>query len=260
MRIIDSAIASSLSIFALFKERHSIKKDRTAIFLTIGLIFYFLANIVWGYYELVLDIVSPVPSLADLFLLSANGFLIYRLLVTYMNLEKGSNKNIIYIITVGTGLFLAYILNLTLSMTEISNFRGLMLFIVAIAYPILNSILTVLALTILLNLKNEKEMSIPWICELIGLLAIVIGDSWFAIIVLTAFVDQIWISAVLISAHYLLIAGGLIWYIRYTSSWNLDRLNFKNKFVTFKSIDTENRFSYNRSCTWIYYYFANRYE
>lgn len=162
MRIIDSAIASSLSIFALFKERHSIKKDRTAIFLTIGLIFYFLANIVWGYYELVLDIVSPVPSLADLFLLSANGFLIYRLLVTYMNLEKGSNKNIIYIITAGTGLFLAYILNLTLSMTEISNFRGLMLFIVAIAYPILNSILTVLALTILLNLKKRKR------CQFLG--------------------------------------------------------------------------------------------
>lgn len=237
MLIINSAIASSLSIFALFKERHSIKKDRTAIFLTMGLIFYFLANIVWGYYELVLDIVSPVPSLADLFLLSAYGFLIYRLLVTYKNLEKVSNKNIIYIITVGTGLFLAYILNLTLSLTEISNFRGLMLFVVTIAYPILNSILTVLALTILLNLKNEKEMSIPWICELIGLLAIVIGDSWFAIIVLTAFVDQIWISAVLISAHYLLIAGGLIWYIRYSSSWNLGRLNFKNKFVTFKSID-----------------------
>jgi branched-chain amino acid transport system substrate-binding protein len=230
MLIINSAIASALSIFAILKERHSIKKDKTAVYLTIGLIFYFLANIVWGYYELVLDIVSPVPSLADLFLMSAYGFLIFRLIVTYKNLDKVSNKNIIYIITIGTGLFLAYILNLTLSLTEISNFRGLMLFLVTITYPILNSVLTVLALTILLNLKNEKEMSIPWICELIGLLAIVIGDSWFAIIVLTAFVDQIWISAVLISAHYLLIAGGLIWYIRYSSNWNLDRLKFKNKF------------------------------
>lgn len=237
MLIINSAIASSLSIFALLKERHSIKKDKTAIYLTMGLIFYFLANIVWGYYELVLDVVSPVPSLADLFLLSAYGFLIYRLLVTYKNLEKVSNKNIIYLITIGTGLFLAYILNLTLSLTEISNFRGLMLFVVTIAYPILNSVLTVLALTILLNLKNEKEMSIPWICELIGLLAIVIGDSWFAIIVLTAFVDQIWISAVLISAHYLLIAGGLIWYIRYSTSWSLERFNFKNKFMSKKSFN-----------------------
>jgi branched-chain amino acid transport system substrate-binding protein len=224
MLIINSAIASGLSIFALVRERHMIWKDKTAIYLTIGLIFYFFANIVWGYYELVLDIVSPVPSLADLFLMSAYGFLIYRLMVTIRNLEKVRNKKIIIVITLGTGLFLAYILNLTLSLTEISNFRGLMLFVVTMVYPILNSILTVLALTVLLNLKNEKHMSIPWICELIGLLAIVLGDSWFVVIVLTAFVDQIWISAVLISAHYLLISGGLIWYLHYSSPWNLEKI------------------------------------
>lgn len=237
MLIINSAIAAGLSIFALLRERNKIKKDKTAIYLTIGLIFYFLANIVWGYYELVLDVVSPVPSLADLFLISAYGFLIFRLLVTCRNLVKVSNKKIILVISLGTGLFLAYILNLTLSLTEISNFRGLMLFIVTMAYPILNSILTVLALTVLLNLKNEKHMTIPWVCELIGLLAIVLGDSWFAVIVLTAFVDQIWISAVLISAHYLLIAGGLIWYLRYSSPWNLERFNLKKNIKIKKIFD-----------------------
>ncbi len=221
MLIINSSIAAGLSLIALIKDRSNIKKDKTAIHLTIGLVFWFIANIIWGYYEIVLDIVSPVPSLADLFLLSAYGFLIYRLLVTYKKLGEITNKKIIYLVSIGTGLFLVYILNLMLNLTEISNFRGLMLFIVTIAYPILNSILTVLALTILLNLKNEKHHFIPWICELVGLLAIVIGDSWFAIIVLTAFVEQIWISAILLSAHYLLIAGGLVWYLRHYSTWDL---------------------------------------
>ena len=221
MLIINSSIAAGLSLIALVKDRSNIKRDRTAIHLTVGLVFWFIANIIWGYYEIVLDIVSPVPSLADLFLLSAYGFLIYRLLVTYKKLGEITNKKIIYIVSIGTGFFLIYILNLMLSITEISNFRGLMLFLVTIAYPILNSILTVLALTILLNIKNEKHHFIPWICELIGLLAIVIGDSWFAIIVLTAFVEQIWISAILLSAHYLLIAGGLVWYLRHYSNWEL---------------------------------------
>ena len=221
MLIINSSIAAGLSLIALIKDRSNIKKDKTAIHLTIGLVFWFIANIIWGYYEIILDIVSPVPSLADLFLLSAYGFLIYRLLVTYKKLGEITNKKIIYLVSIGTGLFLIYILNLMLSLTEISNFRGLMLFIVTIAYPILNSILTVLALTILLNIKNEKHHFIPWICELVGLLAIVIGDSWFAIIVLTAFVEQIWISAILLSAHYLLIAGGLVWYLRHYSTWDL---------------------------------------
>lgn len=237
MLIINSAIAAGLSIFALLKEKGKMKKDKTDIYLTFGLIFYFLANIVWGYYELVLDIVSPMPSLADLFLMSAYGFLIFRLTMTIKNLVKVSNKKIIFVISAGTGIFLAYILNLTLSLSEVSNFRGLMLFVVTIVYPILNSILTVLALTVLLNLKNEKQMTIPWICELVGLLAIVLGDSWFAVIVLTAFVDQIWISAVLISAHYLLIAGGLMWYILHSSPWNIKRFNLKNLFKSKKIFD-----------------------
>ena len=50
-----------------------------------------------------------------------------------------------------------------------------MLFAVTIAYPTLNSILMVLALMILLGIKNEKHHFIPWICELVGLLAIVVG-------------------------------------------------------------------------------------
>ncbi|MGE3859969.1 MAG: ABC transporter substrate-binding protein, partial [Nitrososphaeraceae archaeon] len=97
-----------------------------------------------------------------------------------------------------------------------------------LAYPTLNSILTVLALMILLKIKNEKHHFIPWICELIGFLAIVVGDSWFAIIVLTAFVEQLWISALLLSAHYLLIAAGLIWYLRYYIKWQSKDLIYKS--------------------------------
>ena len=102
-----------------------------------------------------------------------------------------------------------------------------MLFVVNIAYPTLNSILTVLALMILLGIKNEKHHFIPWICELVGILAIVVGDSWFAIIVLTAFVEQLWMSALLLSAHYLLIASGLIWYLRYYIKWQSKDLIYK---------------------------------
>jgi ABC-type branched-subunit amino acid transport system substrate-binding protein len=225
--IINSLIAAGLSAMILFKDKDTNEGDKTNIFLTLGLVFWLIANMIWAYYEIVLDIVSPVPSLADLFLLSAYGFLIYRLIVIYRNLGHVTNKKILFLIISGTGLFLIYILNLTLELTELSNFRGLMLFIVTIAYPTLNSVLTVLALMILIGIKKEEHHFIPWICELVGFLAIVVGDSWFAIIVLTAFVEQIWMSALLLSAHYLLIAGGLIWYLRYSIKWQSKDLIFK---------------------------------
>jgi branched-chain amino acid transport system substrate-binding protein len=267
MLIINSLIAAGLSVIILFKDRDNTERGNTKIHLAIGLIFWFIANIIWGYYEIVLDIVSPVPSLADLFLLSAYGFLIYRLIVTYRNLDRVTNKKILFLLISGTGLFLIYILNLTLNLTEISSFRGLMLFAVTIAYPTLNSILTVLALMILVGIRNEKHHFIPWICEIVGLLAIVVGDSWFAIIVLTAFVEQIWISALLLSAHYLLIAGGLVWYLRYYIKWQskgpifkiLTRIRYRSSkkiilcflisisFLVFISIYSTNVFSGDES-------------
>jgi len=230
--IINSLIAVGLSAIILIKDKDREegkvgKIDKANILLAIGLIFWFIANIIWAYYELVLDIVSPVPSLADIFLLSAYGFLICRLTIVYRKIGHTTNKKFLFLIVSGTGLFLIYILNLTLENTETSNFRGLMLFVVTVAYPTLNSVLTVLALMILLGIKNERHHFIPWICELVGLLAIVIGDSWFAIIVLTTFVEQLWMSALLLSAHYLLIAGGLIWYLRYVIKWHSKGIIFK---------------------------------
>jgi branched-chain amino acid transport system substrate-binding protein len=225
--IINSLIAAGLSAMILFKDKDGNEEDKTNIFLTLGLVFWFIANIIWAYYEVVLDIVSPVPSSADLFLLSAYGFLIYRLIIIYRNLGHVTNKKILLLIISGTGLFWLYIINLTLDNTETSNFRGLMLFVVTIAYPTLNSILTVIALMILLGIKKETHHFVPWVCELVGFLAIVVGDSWFAIIVLTAFVEQLWMSALLLSAHYLLIAGGLIWYLRYYIKWQSKDLIYK---------------------------------
>ena len=230
--IINSLIAVGLSAIILIKDKDKDegkvgKLEKANILLAVGLIFWFIANIIWAYYELVLDIVSPVPSLADIFLLSAYGFLICRLTIVYRKIGHTTNKKFLFLIISGTGLFLIYILNLTLENTETSNFRGLMLFVVTVAYPTLNSVLTVLALMILLGIKNERHHFIPWICELVGLLAIVIGDSWFAIIVLTTFVEQLWMSALLLSAHYLLIAGGLIWYLRYVIKWHSKGVIFK---------------------------------
>ncbi|HET7644649.1 MAG TPA: ABC transporter substrate-binding protein [Nitrososphaeraceae archaeon] len=226
--IINSLVAAGLSFYILIKSKNEIGESKENILLTIGLLFWFIANIIWAYYEVVLDIVSPVPSLADFFLLSAYGFLIYRLLIIRKKLKHSIDKKIMLLILSITGIFLAYILYLTLDLAETSNFRGMMLFIVTIAYPTLNSILTVLAITIMIGIrKNKSHHLVPWVCELIGFLAIVVGDSWFAIIVLTTFVEQLWISTLLLSAHYLLIAGGLMWYLRYSIKWKSKDLVFK---------------------------------
>ena len=212
--LINSSAAAIIAFYIVYKEK-KFRSDKTNFFLTVGLLLWFAANVVWAYYEVVLDVVSPVPSLADIFLLSAYGFLIYRLVVVYKNLKEKVNKKTLFILGAITTVFLAYMFSLTLDLSNFSTSKGTIFFIITFLYPLLNSILAFLAVLILIGIRHEKIHYITWLCELLALLSLVLGDSWFAIIVLTELVEQLWISSLLLSAHYIIIAGGLIWYIKY---------------------------------------------
>ncbi|MGI9009586.1 MAG: hypothetical protein ACR2F1_00160 [Nitrososphaeraceae archaeon] len=212
--LINSSAAAIISFYIVYKEK-KFRSDKTNFLLTVGLLLWFAANIVWSYYEVVLDVVSPVPSLADIFLLSAYGFLIYRLVIVYKKLKEKVNKKTFFILGTITIVFLTYMFSLTLDLSNLSTSRGKIFFIITFLYPLLNSVLAFLAVLILIGIRHEKIHYITWLCELLALLSLVLGDSWFAIIVLTELVEQLWVSSLLLSAHYIIIAGGLIWYIKY---------------------------------------------
>lgn len=223
---INSFVAASLAIFVIIKEKNK-SNLKANIFLVVGLVLWFIANIVWAYYEVILHLMAPVPSLADVLLLSAYSILIIRLLIEYKSLKKKPTKKFTGVVAVIIAAFLVYIFSLTLDISVLSTARGQLMFAVTVVYPIFNSVLCFMAIIILYGLRKEKEKEeeknhhdIAWTCELIGFLVIVLGDSWFAIIVLTEFVEQLWISALLLSAHYIMIAGGLLWYIRLANSSN----------------------------------------
>jgi branched-chain amino acid transport system substrate-binding protein len=216
---INSSIAASLAIFVTIKEKDK-SNLKANIFLVVGLVLWFVANIVWAYYEVILHLMAPVPSLADVLLLSAYSILIVRLYIEYKSLRNKPSKKFTGAVAGIIAVFLAYIFILTLDLSVVSTIRGQLMFAVTVIYPAFNSVLSFMAIIILYGLRKEKEIEkdmkhdIAWTCELIGFLVIVLGDSWFAIIVLTEFVEQLWISALLLSAHYIMIAGGLLWYIR----------------------------------------------
>lgn len=222
---INSSIAASLAIFVTIKEKDK-SNLKANIFLVVGLVLWFVANIVWAYYEVILHLMAPVPSLADVLLLSAYSILIVRLYIEYKSLRKKPTKKFTSAVAGIIAVFLAYIFSLTLDLSVVSTMRGQLMFAVTVIYPAFNSVLSFMAIIILYGLRKEKEIEkdlkhdIAWTCELIGFLVIVLGDSWFAIIVLTEFVEQLWISALLLSAHYIMIAGGLLWYIRLANSSN----------------------------------------
>ena len=99
-------------------------------------------------------------------------------------------------------LFLTYIITVTTGLSVLSSTRGIAMFAVIIAYPIIDAVLMVPAIVILLNFRKEPLWFTPWTCESLGLFLIAISDSWFAVVVLTSILEQFWLSSIFFAAHY----------------------------------------------------------
>jgi branched-chain amino acid transport system substrate-binding protein len=213
----NAAIAASLGIFVAYRHRFHGPHAKAHVALSIGLSLWLCAEVTWAIYEIVLEIIPPIPSIADYLWLSAYGFLAYYLFSTYREFKtklKFSKKTLIVSIIV-SAIFAGYVIYLTTSISFLSSQRDIAMFIVTIAYPTLDAILMVPAIVILLDIRNEPLWFIPWICESLGLLLIALSDSWFALVVLTSLTEQFWLSSLFFAAHFLVMAAGLVWYIKF---------------------------------------------
>ncbi|HZA07800.1 MAG TPA: hypothetical protein VE619_08860, partial [Nitrososphaeraceae archaeon] len=244
---INATVAATLAILVIYnirrsKVQHHHEHNSKAHFaLAIGLSLWLCADIIWATYQIILEIVPPVPSPADFIWLTAYGFFAYYLYATYDEFHKKlrfSRRILIYSV-IGSTIFLGYIVAITLSLSTLTTPRGITMFAVIIAYPILDAILMVPAISILVNFRNEPIWFTPWICESLGIFLMAISDSWFALVVLTSLVQQFWLSALFFAAHYLVIAAGLIWYIKFLLAMSTNSNNNRplSKAVTSASIN-----------------------
>src|SRR5687768_17196737 len=233
--LINSATAAGLSILLvvtkLSKQKSLDFHLKMHISLAIGLVLWLCANIQWSIYELE-EIVPDIPSLADFFWLAAYPFLGYALYFTFKEFyKKHKIKNVFFTSLACSILLVIFIIYITISLSVFSSSRGIVLFSILIAYPILNLVLIIPAIVMVMGFKKERESSIPRMFESISLINLVIADSWFVIIFLSNLVEAIWYSNLLIVDHYLIMSAGLLWSIIFLdSSHNKYRLNMKRWF------------------------------
>ena len=147
----------------------------------------------------------------------------------YKNLKEKVKKKTLVILGTVITVFLAYMFSSTLDLSNLSTSKGIIFFIITFLYPLLNAVLAFLAVLFLIGIRHEKIHYINWLCKLLALLSLFLGDSWFAIIALTELVEQLWVSSLLLSAHYIIIAGGLIWYIKYLIPMKIPLILIKKK-------------------------------
>jgi branched-chain amino acid transport system substrate-binding protein len=223
--IASASIAAFLGLLLAYRQiQHNRSHSKAYISLAVGLVLWLGADVIWASYELVFHVAAPIPSLSDILWLAGYPFLAYNLISTYRQFHNKFNKRVLLASIIGNIVFVAYLISLTIGLTDFSSRGSVLMFTILIAYPIMNALLTIPALPILLGLWKERPWSIPWTFKSLSLFCIVVTDSWFAFIILSGLYEQVWLSSMFFGAEYLILAGGLLWF---------------NKFLTiYKNQDT----------------------
>lgn len=220
--IASASIAALLGVLLAYRQiLHNRSHSKMYISLAIGLVLWLCADIIWASYELVFHVAAPIPSLSDILWLAGYPFFAYNLIATYSQFQAKFNKRVLLVSIIGNVIFVAYLISLTIGISDFSSQGGVSMFAVLIAYPIMNALLTIPALSILLGLWKERPWSIPWTFKSLSLFCIVITDSWFAFIILSGLYEQVWLSSMFFGAEYLILAGGLLWFNKFLAIYKI---------------------------------------
>jgi ABC-type branched-subunit amino acid transport system substrate-binding protein len=218
---INAAIAALLAIFIIYRQKHHHGSfEKADLALGIALSLSLCAHIVWGVYETNLGVVPPVPSLADLLSISAYAFLAFYVFSVYLRFHKifHFNPKQLIVAVIISGIFLFYIISVTISLADFSSPRGVSMFSVIVAYPILDAIIMVPSFLIVINYRKEPLWFTPWVCKSAGIFLLAVADSWFAFFVVTSLTNELWPSSMVISAHNVIVAAGLLWYVKFLAT------------------------------------------
>ena len=214
LRPIAAAVAAGLAIIVVLKQGVSGIFGRSYLALAAGLVLYFIAEIIWGYYSIALGIEVPFPSLADAFWLAAYapfGYGLFKLAKLYAG-KKKKTRPLVIISAIVASFSLFYIYELV-TVSDATSTDGLVALAIGIAYPILDAILIVPAVLALLSSGKGYLTSIPWI--FISWVLTAIADTIFGFTAIMGYAGELSIWNLFYNAAYLTMAAGLLWHLRH---------------------------------------------
>jgi signal transduction histidine kinase len=213
--VIIPGVLVLLSILAL-SQSHKIKEltKWPLFFLVLSFSASLAAEQTWNLYEHVLDI-DPYPSIADLFYLSAP-LLMFVSLVLFLRpiSHKIKKRSILFAVMISFAVLIPSIIITFNASAEDEPIE----IIIALAYPIVDSILLVPAIiAILFSIKGKKNFF--WLMILAGIIVVLVADTLFLFLIIDDSytdghpVDILWITSYTIWAF-------MMYYILYNSRKN----------------------------------------
>ena len=217
--VLTSGAALLFSASSLMLNYFRKNESKVHFWLSIGLTFWFAAEVTWVYTRQIVGIELPYPSIADASWIIGYGFLafyMYRIMRKMRNTNP-IEKNLVLLVSVAVSLSLGYVLNLTFGVADILGFQDDILApIVSLSYPILDGILLVPSMVILWSLRRGDPSSFNWLLMSMAFVLLAIGDIGFGYSFALApdlAEESEWIWAVFYNTGYISIAFGVLYSI-----------------------------------------------
>lgn len=212
---ITGAIASSLAIIAVWRHGIHGLHGKSYLFLMLGLISWFSAELTLMYNFYVLHIEEQrLVSPADGFWFAGYVFLALHLFTVLRSLRSTIKLGIVVLVSIATVLFVIYnVLNLLSSEFLIDvDFAA---FVVTIAYPILDLALIIPSAIILVSLRRDYQHSIPWFLSSLSLLVNAIADDGYVYDFVNGDSQNLWIWDLFYITDFIIMSGALFWYNKF---------------------------------------------
>jgi hypothetical protein len=163
---VTAAIASGLGIISTYRHGLHGLHGKSYLFLTMGLIFWFSADLNLAYSYFALGVEEQIQvSITDALWFAGYVFLVLHLSTILKFMHGKINFITVLIVSTATVLFISYnvfsiIISSSSKFLVVGDFTD---FVVTMAYPILDLALIVPSIIILVNLRKDYQQSIPWL-------------------------------------------------------------------------------------------------
>lgn len=215
---ISIIIAASLSVLILYRQKIDGEIGKAFLILTIGLIIWAVAEILFTYSELIILELERNITLSDALWLIGYGPLIYYSLKMYVLFHNYSSKKSIFVIFIIMTVYLVYILPFISHTYSQSSKEDLPLFYISISYLLLDLVFIFPASLVILNSgifdKNQGDLTFfPWM--FVAMIVIGIADSIFAYTSVSGYYQLEWMTTPIYTSGYLIMAFGLYWHYKF---------------------------------------------
>ena len=186
------------------------------MFLTLGIISWFAADLTLAYYFFALGIEEQIHvSATDVLWFIGYLFLAAHLFTVLRFIRSRIKLMTIIITSILSLLFVTYIaLNIFPSSRSLAE-GDFTAFIVTITYPILDLMLFVPSMIILISLRKDDVQSIPWIMLSLSLLVNAVADEGYLNDFVSGRLHNLLFWNIFYVTDFIIMAGALLWYYRF---------------------------------------------